>query len=62
MGIRGCWRGLRGEALWPGACSGRVEASGVSMLLLGEFDWSEGSGTGKGETESAVTEADGWAL
>jgi hypothetical protein len=32
------------------------------MLLLGELDWRAASGGGNGDTESAVTDADGWAL
>ena len=58
-GIAGtwAWRGVRGDGVW---------AAGDAVLLEEE---SAGSGAGtkgcegsSGDTDSAVTEADGWAL
>ena len=53
---------MRGDAAWLDAGCGRVGGSGASALLLGDPDGMVGSGGGYGDMESAVTEADGWAL
>lgn len=59
----GGWRGVLGEEVGPadvGACLGGVSDRPGS--LFGEFDPSVGIGGGKGDIESAVTEAEGCAL
>ena len=55
-GTRGCWRAGRG---WGCDLAG---GSGLSVVLDAGADGRVGSGGGKGETERAVTEAEGWAL
>lgn len=55
-GTRGCWRAERG---WGCDLAG---GSGTSVVLPGEPDGSIDSGGGNGDTERAVTEAEGWAL
>lgn len=63
VGGTGACRGLRGEEAWladVGGCLAGV--SGNSAGRLGEPAGSVANGGGNGDTDTEVTDADGWAL